>query len=301
MSFLFVFIFIVTLFIYLHMYKFLNINTDVKIYDVDFESKEQLTDILNDKIPFKISNLNQEYFSNAYTFFSLPMNFETKSTSEKKIVLYSYDDFLELNNDTKKIIQSTYFDIDNYIEKQNNCDASFAYFSCDNQQFVHTMFDKYLEKLSIYLKPDFTLQQHYDMLMGMKHMQTGLTYSYYNHTYIIIKQGDVSVRMYSPNIIPELYRKFNNKIDINVWDTEKTSNTEQFKYIDIQLKTGDILYIPTYWSYSIFYNNPSIIFSVKYHSLMSYCMHFPYKIIDYISYLNIETKKIKDENILKPL
>lgn len=300
MSFWFVLIFILTLFIYLHVCTFLHTNPEVKMYNINFESKEQMDDLRKDKTPLKICNLNTPYFSNAFQFFSLLLDFRSLEESEKNISLYSYEDFLGLNNDDRKIIPSTRFAIDKYIKFQNENDLSFGYFSRDNEEFVNKYMKKTLDLLSIYLKPELVTQTRYDMLLGMKNMQTGLRYAFSSHLYILIKQGKCRIRMYSPDIVSKMYRKYHNQLEVNVWDQETPQDIHAYKHLDIELKEGDIVYIPTYWSYSIMYDTPGIIFTLNYETVMSQFMSIPYKAIEYISYLNVSTKKIKEDNILKP-
>lgn len=302
MSFWFILIFIITLFVYIHVCTFLHTNQEFKMYNIQFKSKEQMDDLRKDKIPFKIDNLNTPYFSNAFQFFSLSFNFESLQDSEKKISLYSYDDFIKLNEDDTKMIPSVKFDIDKYLTMQSNNDPSFGFFSHHNYDFVDKYFTKSLESLSIYLKPEFVTLTKYDMLLGMKNMQTGLRYPLSNHFYILVKNGKCRVRLYSPDIVSNIYRKYTNQTEVNVWEKDKNQKQDihTYKHIDIDLNQGDILYVPTYWSYSILYELPGIIFTIEYDNIMSHLTSIPYKVIEYISYLNIHTKKIKDENIIIP-
>lgn len=300
MSFWFVLIFIITLFMYLHIYTFLHTNPELKMYDIKFDSKEQMEDLRKDKTPMKIDNLNTSYFSNAFQFFSLSFDFTTLPEGEKNISLYSYDDFLRLNEDNTIILPSTKFSIDKYLKSQSEMDPSFGYFSRDNEEFVNKYLVKTLDLLGIYLKPELVTKTKYDMLLGMKNMQTGLRYSLSSHLYILIKQGKCKIRMYSPDIVSKLYPKYTNQLDVNVWDIEKSQDIHTYKHLDIDVKEGDVVYIPTYWSYSIKYDSPGIIFTVNYDTVMSEFMSVPYKVIEYISYLNVNTKKIKRDNIIKP-
>lgn len=296
--FIFLVAFIVSLFIYLHISEFVKTSKKLEVYNLSFENKDTLMDVIKDKQPFVLRNLNQEYFSNTFSFFSLPLNFEMYKEGEKDIHVYNYKEFIDMNKDSSKLCQEGKLDIDKYLKYQKN--ESFQYFSKNNGNKINYLgLVSKLRGFDIYLKPDFHLRTKYDMWMGMKGMQTGLSFSLGSYFYIILKKGKAKVRCFLPNHNSKLFSKFTSVANINVWDNK--TKIKQYSYIDVELNKGDIMHIPTYWPYSLYYQESSVLFTIDYENVMSMTMGIPYKAIEYISILNIDKKKVKDSNILKPI
>lgn len=293
---LFICSFVITLFVYIHVCFHLKKNNDLEIYDIPFENKETFHEILDIRQPTKINNLNQEFYSNAFHIFSLKLENILKKKGENKINIFSYQDYLNKNLQSGlSYACSKYFTL---LKSENNKDEN-KYFSKDNQaQLIEWGIHHMLDKMSLYLQPELSIKKDIDLWIKPQGTISFLEYSYHNRYYLMIQSGFVKLRCIPPKYKNILYeRSFFNTTTLNVWDKD-FNDKHDIQYLDIDLQKGDVFYIPPYWSYSMYANETSYIFTYKYDTVMSMFVSSPYYVMNKIDNMNTKVKRVSEKNIV---
>jgi len=177
-------------------------------------------------------------------------------------------------------------------------DKEDKYITENNEDFIsETGIIKYLKYNDLLLRPYFMLNNSYDLLSGSKNTRTPFRYNLYYRNFIYVLDGNVKIKLSPPNSSKYLnqindYDNYEFRTDIDVWnDNEKV---DKIKFLEVNLKKNQIIYIPSYWWYSIEYDTKSLLINYSYDTYMSALSITPNILLYYLQAQNIKIKKYKN-------
>jgi len=177
-----------------------------------------------------------------------------------------------------------------------NNDKKEAYFTEKNYEFLQeTGLHKILRNNDYFLRPPMVSHCNYDLCSGSLHSFTPLRYNLNYRNYLSIIEGQIKIKLISPIYSKYLYEikdyeNFEFRSPINPWNIEKKykKDFDKVKFIEIDMKPGQIIYIPAFWWYSIKYENISCLLMFKYRTYMNTVAILPQLVIKTLQNLNIK-------------
>ena len=285
---LIVLIFTTVLFFYLHIIYHLKKSNDLEIYDIITPSKNELEEICNYRQPVifdyqndSSNNINLDFLVSNYSSFDLNVrNSKSNTTEEELYIPYKITDLF------------TVFD--------NDKDSK--YITENNEDFINeTGMVKYLKYNDTLIRPYFMVYSKYDLLSGSKNSRTPLRYNLYYRNYLHVINGSVKIKLAPPNSIKYLneVKDFDNyefRSDIDVWDIENNDTLNKVKLLEVNVQKDQLIYIPSYWWYSIEYDSKSLLINYNYHTYMSMISVIPSILLYYLQAQNVKINKYKKYN-----
>ncbi len=281
---LIILIFIIVLFFYLHIIYHLKKSNDLEVYEINEPTKNELEEICNYRQPvifYYNSNvsedINNEQIITKYSSFDLNVrNVKNNNTEQEMYIPYKVKDLFSVFENDKE---------GKYITE-------------NNEDFIsETGMIKYLKYNDLLLRPYFMLNNNYDLLSGSKNTRTPFRYNLYYRNFIYVLDGNVKIKLSPPNSSKYLneindYDNYEFRTDIDVWnDNEKI---DKIKFLEVNLKKNQIIYIPSYWWYSIEYDTKSLLINYSYDTYMSMLSITPNILLYYLQAQNIKIKKYKN-------
>jgi hypothetical protein len=261
-------IFIFILIIYGQIMFQLKKGDDLEIYETDFTSNKDLNDSANLKQPFVFSFGD---FDNSLKHISFKADYGNFDVFVKDIEDYHAD----------KPSQNVLLTL-NAASALINTDADSKYFSDSNSYFIEeTGIQKYYNQFDKYLKPHFSVFSKYDMMFGSSEATTPLTYHTYERRFFYVTGGKIRVKM-TPwrsekyMIVNKNYKDYEFTSPLNVWKPQEAylGGFQKMKFLDFSVSSGNTLYIPPFWHYSIQFpknENNTLVHVFSYGSLMNVC------------------------------
>lgn len=268
MNFLITFlIFILILFLYIHINDQYKKSEDLEIYEMDYTSNMELQKICNIKQPviFEFQKTYPVFFSEIIQF----NKYENNDIQVKDILDYWNPDLVSIN----PIILST-----SSFQTLIKSDPKSHFFMENNQSFLEeTGIASKIGEVDGYLKPQFNIQTKYDLIVGSVNCVTPFRYHTDYRRFYIVTSGKISMKMtpwrsrkYLHPIIDYDNYEFFSKM--NVWtETSESINNDlnKIKFLEFDVHTGYVLYIPPYWWYSIKLHQDAEVVSVSYQTLVN--------------------------------
>lgn len=158
----------------------------------------------------------------------------------------------------------------------------------------------FLEK---YIKPDFNITCIYDIIFSNENMTSELTHTYNYRNFYHVTEGNITIRFFPPDTSSVIehttdFETLNERSSYDIW------NNKSNKFVEINAKENDIIFIPPYWWYSIKCNEQSCILVYKYRTFMNNITILPQLLYSYIAIHNKKSKitlkkhkKIKKQTI----
>ena len=255
------FIFIVILFFYIHITAQWKTSNDLEVYESDYLSPTQLQEICAVKQPvvFKIqrNRIADAFFerfqsSKFEKYDNIDVRIKDRQDYHKVAANTSdYDkkdvavDFVPLSFRSARRLMMT--------------DTNGKYFSEKNHGFLEESgLDHTSHSMDALLKPPLSAYTKYDLLLGSPLVSTPLRYHLESHKFIAVTRGKITVKLCPPKyskIIPT-NRDYEN---YEFWspltpDSKSPKDKEilhKIKFLDVEVNSGDILFLPSYWWYSI--------------------------------------------------
>lgn len=266
------FIFLVLVIIYVNIKSQLKKGDDLVIYEMDYTTNEHLQEICKLCQPFSFELVIPEM-----------------------IIPYdeSYDVFIKDTEDYKTPNGEIVICPLSYKQSKHLVKTYPKYISEQNQSFIKecglpvSMFD-------VLLKPTNSIRSSYDYMFGGKGGNTILQYHTNHRRFIYVMNGDIRVRMtcwkHSPELQP--YK------DYEQYEFRSLVEIDKVKQIDFVLTKGYMLYIPSYWWYTIQYMEDNTdVCMITYDSIMSDVVNIPHTVLYYVQQQNIKpklTRKLPD-------
>jgi hypothetical protein len=296
-TFLAFFTFILILFSYIHITAQWKTSDDLEIYEADFESASQLQEICAVKQPvvFKFQKENT-----AIAFFE---RFQSAHFEKYDNIDIRVKDRQDYNKpDDSKNASVDYVPLSfRSARRLFTTDTGAKYFSEKNHIFLEESgLDRLSHTLDAHLKPPLSAYTKHDILLGSPLVQTPLQYRLESHHFIAVSRGKISVKLCPPKyskIIPTFkdYENYEFWSPLNPWKTKDQTVLQKIKFIDIDVHTGDILFIPSYWWYSIsFSGDPeTTVASFTYDVAMNIVAQSNHWGLFYLQQNNIKTRPAK--------
>jgi hypothetical protein len=280
MNFLITFlIFILILFLYIHINDQYKKSEDLEIYEMDYTSNVELQKICNIKQPviFEFEKIHPKIFSDTIQF----KKYENNDIQLKDVLDYWNPNVLSVD----PIILST-----SSFRTLIESDPKSHFFMENNQPFLEESgIACQIGELDEYLKPSFNIHSKYDLLIGSANCVTPIRFHTDYRRFYIVTSGKISVKMASwrsrkylhPIIDYDNYEFFSK---MNVWTTQSISETNEtttpinesnnndlnkIKFLEFDVHTGYVLYIPPYWWHSIKLHEDAEVVSVSYQTLVN--------------------------------
>ena len=278
-------IFCLILFIYLHVQFQLKTSDDLEIYEVDDTSKDKLEEICDLRQPvlfdFKneqiIQSCCKDYISSKYPTFEIKIR--NSNENEPNYLPLQIKDSIKLFNEDNKQ----------------------TFFSENNEDFLQeTSLKKIIQHNDIYLKPPLYSNCLYDIMMGSEGVSTPLRYEINYRNFFMVTQGNIKIKLTPPKNTKYLesisdYEHFEFRSTINPFSSADIVSLSQnkYKFLEVNLTVGKIIYIPAYWWYSIQFGKNTSVSSFRYRTYMNNIAIIPNLFMYVLQGQNIKTKVIQ--------
>ena len=285
---LIVLIFTTVLFFYLHIIYHLKKSNDLEIYEINTPTKNELEEICNYRQPVifdynndSSNNINLDLLVCNFPSFDLNVrNTKSNPSEEEMYIPYKIKDLFSVFENDK----------DN------------KYITEDNEDFINESGTvKYLKYNDTLIRPYFMVYSKYDLLSGSNNSRTPLRYNLYYRNYLHVINGSIKIKLAPPNSIKYLsevkdYDNYEFRSDIDVWDIENNDTLNKVKFLQVNLQKDQLIYIPSYWWYSIEYDSKSLLVNYNYHTSMSMISVMPSILMYYMQAQNVKINKYKKYN-----
>ena len=289
-------LFLLILFFYIHIVHQYKRSEDLEIYELDYSSNKHLQEVCDVKQPilFEYKPVVPKFYE-TLTYDDLLAdeyaNFDIKVKESA--------DYWKENDTSVDYIILPYSSGSNLMKSDNNA----AYFSENNEDFIEeSSLTQILASNDEYLKPPFTIQSKYDIMLGSRGAVLPLRYHTNYRHYLSVNSGKIRIKMTPWKSTKYLYQirdfeTYEFRSPINVWKPDKKYKHEmdKIRFLDFEVGEGFVLSIPPYWWYSIQYDDKvdTIITGFTYNTLMNNVSNVPYFVKYYIQQSNIQKRVAK--------
>ena len=153
-----------------------------------------------------------------------------------------------------------------------------------------------------FLKPTFTVQIKYDIMFGSKNVCTPIRYHTEYRKFLCVNSGKIHVKMTpwrSHNYLYPYndYEHYEFVSPVNCWNPQEKylNEMDKLKFLEFDVKAGNILYIPPHWFYSIKYSDEpnTIVYGFTYNSIMNCVANLPKWSLYFFQQQNLKKKVLK--------
>ena len=276
-------IFVIVLFLYLHIFFHLKTSNDLEVYETETPDKDELEEIcgLRQPVIFNyVDSVNTE--CNKSSLVENYSSFDLKIRNINRVISDDEELYIPLRMDEMyKVIDS---------------DKNACYISESNADFLEeTGLLKTFKYSDSLLRPYLTCKCDYDLMTGSAKSVTPFRYNLNYRNYFNVIQGNIRIKMTPPKNSKFLheqkdYDNYEFRSLINPWNVSEAhkSDFDKFKCLEVELHAGQLIYVPTYWWYSIEYGGNTMVSSYKYHTYMSIA-----SISQHISLALLQSQNIK--------
>lgn len=263
-----VLIFCVILFLYLHIYFHMKTSNDLEVYEIDQPSKDKLEEVCDLRQPVLFEYANERLMESctipairsAYGAFDVRLR-NVKDTADEVDATELYVP-LTLH----AVVETFRNDKESRYVSENNSDF------LEETALIKTF--KYNDEL---LRPPMVSKCMYDIICASPGTTTPLRYDLNYRNYYLVTQGNVKMRLIAPHATKYLYPiadydNFEFRSPVNPWSVqaEYRADFDKIKTMDVELRAGQIIYIPAYWWCSMqFPNNATTVCCFKYRTYMN--------------------------------
>ena len=285
-------IFCIVLFIYLHINFHLRTSNDLEVYEIDQPSKEKLEEICDLRQPV-IFDYNVDGLLNDCNIDNIEKNYGAFDIKVRNVK--EYDDVSELYlpltlNTGREIFRK---------------DSEERYLSENNQEFLEeTSLIKNMRYNDNFLRPYSVSNCIYDLLFSSNNTKTILKYELNYRNFFLVTQGSVKIKLISPKSSKYLYTikdydNFEFLSPVNPWDVQNQfkSDFDKLKTLEVTLNKGQIIFIPAYWWYSIWFQENTSLVSFKYKTYMNNIAISNHLLVNMLQNQNVKREIAKKKNI----
>jgi len=298
-----VIIFIFVLIFYLHLAGQYKKSNDLEIYEMDYTNNAELQKICDLKQPvlFQLPPPISPVEPTIDQILNADVIHSPKNMS-RNVCVKDMNDYYNINNtDTPPVVGFISLPFSSY-DILTKTDTGSRYMTENNEIFLEESgikknISKIVEPL---LKPQYSaiITNKYDFHNASKNTETPLRYHLdYRRFYIVVK-GKIHVKMTlykNRNSLDAIndYDNYEFYSQLNVW--KKNPILENISFLEFDVTEGNVLYVPSYWWYSIKYSNiePTLLCSCKYNGIVNTISQFPELIKYNIHQYNSHRKYLK--------
>ncbi len=289
-------IFITILFLYIHIANQFKTSEELEIYETDYNNLKHLEDVCELKQPFL---MNMNHVSPSLFSDIAPENIAKYSSHD--IHVKDCNDYFTEDRSNPECVDPIILPFGTSI-KIFESDKSGHLFSENNQEFLEeTSLLKKIQVMDNYLKPSFIINSKYDLLFGSCNSVTPLRYHTDSRQFLCVTHGKIRVKMtpWKNTKFLHSYKDYENYEFRSLVHPlkphkEHSLDFEKTNFIDFEVRSGHMLYIPPYWWYSIVYlDDPAtFICNITYNSIINCVSNIKDLSLYVLQQQNI-TKKIK--------
>jgi hypothetical protein len=263
-----VLIFCVILFLYLHIYFHMKTSNDLEVYEIDQPSKDKLEEVCDLRQPVLFEYANERLM-------------ESCTIPAIRSAYGAFDVRLRNVKDTADEVDATELyvplTLHAVVETFRN-DKESRYVSENNSDFLEeTALIKTFKYNDEFLRPPMVSKCMYDIICASPGTATPMRYDLNYRNYYLVTQGNVKMRLIAPHATKYLYPiadydNFEFRSPVNPWSVqaEYRADFDKIKTMDVELRAGQIIYIPAYWWCSMqFPNNATTVCCFKYRTYMN--------------------------------
>jgi hypothetical protein len=283
---LFFIIFAIIAFLYIHIIHQFKTSEDMEIYEMDYSTNTHLQTICDVKQPvlFSCKEFLGETIENL-----VPQNV-VKNGGSYDVKVKDTKDYTGVET-----VDYVVFPLQTTQKLLKN-DAGSHYYTENNDDFIEESgLAKTFHEMDEYFKPTFVLQTKYDYMLGSSGTCSPLRYHNYYRHFCVVVSGKIQVKMTpwkgSKYLKPiRDYETYEFRSTTNPW---KSGEDDKIKYLEFDVDAGNVLYIPSYWWYSIKFSDNSAIACATYNSVMNIFAHAQYWGRYFLQQANIRKKMAK--------
>ena len=284
-----VILFVVILFVYLHIQNQYKTGEDLDIYEYEYQSLKDLQDICQWKQPIVFPM----DFMEPPSFPSLPY-LQLKDTRDSKRI-----------EPDKTNIESFCLDISKAFGLFLT-DSKGVFYSDQNTSEINDTKEwlQWFESCDRFLKPSFCVYRKYDILYGSKKCQTITKYHLESHTYLYVPAKSKAVRIKMSPWKSQLFLDpVTDYIQFEFWSrTNLFESHPRLKSVEILLRPGHILFIPSYWFYSIEFQDANTeVRMMQYTTLPNMMAHLKHNALYYLQKQNMNGNWLKPVSSLEDI
>mgnify|MGYP000982525035 CR=1 FL=1 len=281
-------IFISILFIYIHIYHHYKTSNDLEVYTLEIPNNDKLEEICNIKQPFVFDYKNKELAE----MFNIDF------------LIHKFGDFdiniRDINNhDDEKQLYLPFSLKKSEILLKN--DKKNKYITENNSEFIkETGLEKFIEINDEFLKPPLLFNSCYDYVCASENTVTPLRYNVNYRNYIYVTKGVLNLKLICPNDTKYLdkikdFENFEFRSPINPWNVQKEykGTFGKVRVLNIEIKKNTMLYIPSYWWYSVKFQKDSSYLMFKYRTYFNNIAILPDLLISFLQKQNIKHNLLK--------
>lgn len=297
-------VFIIILFFYIHVTSQWKTSDDAEIYEADFESPANLQEICSVKQPVLFKFARNQL---AAPFFEKFQAAQFEKHDNIDIRLKSREDYDAKPSSTPGDDAVDFVPVSfRSARRLMMTDTNAKYFSEGNHAFLE---ESGLDRLSAIfdpmLKPPLSAHSKYDILLGSPLVTTPLRYHLESHRFLAVTRGKIYVKMCPPKygkILPQIrdYENYEFRTTVNPSRSANDQKDQQeilhkIKFIDVEVNSGDVLFVPPYWWYSVsFSGDPqTTVASFTYDVAMNVLAQSKHWALYYLQQSNIKTRPAK--------
>ena len=268
-----VLIFCVILFLYLHIYFHMKTSNDLEVYEIDQPSKDKLEEVCDLRQPVLFDYANERLMESC----TLPAIRAAYGAFDVR--LRNVKDAADEADATEMYMPLTL----HAVAESFRSDKESRYVSENNGDFLEeTGLIKTFKYNDEFLRPHMVSNCMYDFMCASPGTTTPLRYELNYRNYYLVTQGSVKMRLIAPQASKYLfpvsdYDNFEFRSPVNPWLTqaEYRADFDKIKTMDVELRAGQIIYIPAYWWCSMRFpenensNSSSTICCFKYRTYMN--------------------------------
>ena len=269
----------------------MKISNDLEVYEIEQPSKEKLEEICDIRQPV-IFDYNVDGLLNDCNIDSIERNYGAFDVKVRNVK--EYDDVSELYlpltlNTTREIFRK---DTEQRFVSENIADF------LEETGLVKTM--RYNDN---FLRPYSVCNCNYDIHFSSTETKTPLRYDLNYRNFYMVSQGSVKIKLIPPKSSKYLYTiqdydNFEFLSPVNPWDTQNQfkADFDKLKTLEVELKKGQIIYIPAYWWYSFHYAENSSLCVFKYNTYMNNIAISNHLLVSMLQNQNVKREITKKKN-----
>ena len=281
-----VLIFFVILMLYLHIYYHLKVSSELEIYELDNLDKSKIEETCNLRQPV-IFNTPNEKWGNVFSYKSIMNDFNIFDVKVRK---------WDQNNNDCDYIPLKMSLVNKLFSKKNT-----EYYSEKNVEFLEESgLIKHIINNDDLFKPYLKMSHNYDLIFGNPDSCTPLKYNVYNRNYFCVCDGSIKIKLIPPTFSKYLnietdYENFEFRSPMNTWNIQKeySENYGKSKVMELTLRKNDVIYIPSYWCYSIRFGDNAMVLNLGYSTAMSFVSTLHHHCLYFLQQQNIKHKTAK--------
>ena len=279
-------IFCLVLFIYLHVYYHIKTSDDLEVYEIEQPSKDKLEEICDLRQP---------------VIFDYP-NERLLQSCKRNVIQDTYGAFdIKIRNVGKDIddeeelyIPLTYTSALSAVKE----DKDGKYVLENNNDFLEeTGMIKTFRYNDAFIRPYMVSNCIYDLTTASSNTKTPFRYDVNYRNYYLVTEGSAKIKLAPPKsgryLYPQNdYENFEFRSPVNPWNVQQQykPDFDKIKCLEVNLKEGQMIYIPAYWWNSIDYSSDTTICTFKYRTYMNVVAIMPKLVMRLLQSQNVKRK-----------